>query len=177
MNDQQLGKREIEREHLGLFLDAYQLATGETFSDMYDAETQDFVCRDEAGRIVGIEITQLRFSPDERHMRRIYPSQAYEMEAWWRLLELMHQKDQKLPKGHWPQCDRKILVIMLVDVSIDAVTAGTETDRPDEDGFDEVWLADHTQAEAFGAVDLFAIVHPTLEGWFATGDRGQKPFG
>ena len=43
--------------------------------------------------------------------------------------------------------------------------------------FDEVWLADLTQVEAFGAVDLFAIVHPTLEGRFATGDRDQKPFG
>jgi hypothetical protein len=177
MIDLELGKREIEREHLELFLDAYQLATGETFSEMYDSETPDFIGRDEAGRIVGIEITQLRFSPDQRHMRRIYPPESHEMDAWWRLLELMHQKDQKLPKGHWLQCDRKILVIMLVDVSIDAVAAGTETGRPDEGGFDEVWLADHTQVEAFGAVDLFAILHPTLDGRFATGDCGQKPFG
>jgi hypothetical protein len=177
MSDLELGKREIEREHLGLFLDAYQLATGETFSEIYDSETPDFIGRDEAGRIVGIEIAQLRFSPDEKHMRRIDPPEPHDTDAWWRLLELMHQKDQKLQSGRWPQCERKILVIILVDAAIGAITAGTETDRPNEDGFDEVWLADYTQVEAFGAVDLFAIVHPKLEGRFATGDYGQKPFG
>jgi len=176
MSDRELGKRENEREHLALFIDAYRLATGEALLEMYDSETPDFIGQDEVGRIVGIEITQLRFSPDERHMHRIYPLDPYEMDAWWRLLQLMHQKHQKLSKGRWPQCDRKILVIMLVDVSMDAVATGTETDR-DGAGFDEVWLADHTQVEAFGAVDLFAIVHPMLEGRFATGDRGQKPFG
>jgi hypothetical protein len=92
----EIGKREIEREHLWLFLDAYQLATGETFSEMYDSETPDFIGRDEAGRTVGIEIAQLRFSPDERHMRRIEPPEPHDMDAWWRLLELMHDKDQKL---------------------------------------------------------------------------------
>jgi hypothetical protein len=144
---------------------------------MYDSETPDFIGRDATGRTVGIEITQLRFSPDERHMRRIEPPEPHDMDAWWRLLELMHQKDQKLTKGYWPHCDRKILAIVLVDTAIDALTTATETDRPSERGFDEVWHADHTQVEAFGAVDLFAIVHPTLEGRFATGDCGQKPFG
>jgi hypothetical protein len=177
MNDLELGKREIEREHLGLFLEAYQLATGETFSEMYDSETPDFIGRDEAARIVGIEIAQLRFSPDERHIRRIDPPGPRDTDAWWRLLELMHQKDQKLTSERWSQCERKILVIILIDAAIGAITTGTETDRPREDGFDEVWLADYTQGEAFGAVDLFAIVHPKLEGRFATGDYGQKPFG
>jgi hypothetical protein len=161
MSDLELGKREIEREHLVLFLDAYQFATSETFSDMKDGETPDFVGRDEAGQVVGVEITQLRFSPGERHTRRIEPPEPHDVDAWWRLLELMHQKDQKLTKGYRPHCDRKILVIMLVDAGIGALTAATETDRPNEHGFDEVWLADHTQVEAFGAVDLFAIVHPS----------------
>src|ERR1700733_15150147 len=122
----------MEREHLALFLGAYQLAARETFSEMDDSETPDFIGRDAAGRIVGIEITQLRFSPDEREMRRIYPREYPEMDAWWRLLELMHQKVQKLAKGHWPHCDRKILVIMFVDIAIGAVTAGAKTDKPDE---------------------------------------------
>jgi hypothetical protein len=108
----------------------------------------------------------------------IDPPEPHDTDAWWRLLELMHQKDQKLPSGRWFQCERRIiLVIILIDAAIGGVTAGTETDRPKEDGFDEVWLADYTQVEAFGGVDLFAIVHPKLEGRFATGDYGQKPFG
>jgi len=177
MNDWDLGKREIEREHLGLFLDAYERATGETFREMYDSETPDFIGRDDEGRVVGIEIVQLRFAPDERHMRRIFPPQPEDPDAWWRLLELLHKKDQTLTKGRWSECERKILVIVLVDASIEAVGLGTDTDTPDEEGFDEIWLADYTQVEAFGAVDLFAIVHPELKGHFATGDWGQKPYG
>ncbi len=61
--------------------------------------------------------------------------------------------------------------------SIEAVDLDTDTDTPDEGGFDEIWLADYTQVEAFGALDLFAIVHPELKGHFATGNWGQKPYG
>ena len=89
----------------------------------------------------------------------------------------MHKKDLTLKKGRWAECERKILVIILIDTSIDAVAAGSDTDIPDEEGFNEVWLADYTQVEAFGAVDLFAVVHAELEGHFATGDAGQKPYG
>jgi hypothetical protein len=73
MSDLEIGKREVERDHLSLFLEAYQLATGESFPEMYDSETLDFIGRDKMGRVVGIEITQLRFGPDERHIRRIDP--------------------------------------------------------------------------------------------------------
>jgi hypothetical protein len=66
MNDWELGKREIKREHLGLFLDAHEAATGESFLEMIDSETPDFIGRDALGRVVGIEITQLRFRPDVR---------------------------------------------------------------------------------------------------------------
>jgi len=172
-----LERREVEREHLRLFLDAYERATGETFPEMYDCETPDFMGRDDEGRAVGIELVQLRFAPDERHIRRIFPPEPHDSDAWWRLLELMHEKDLTLKKGHWHQCERKILVVVLVDTSIEAIATGTDTDTPREEGFDEVWLADYTQAEPFGAVDLFAGVHPELEGHFATGDRGQKPYG
>jgi hypothetical protein len=71
-----------------------------------------------------------------------------------------------LAKGRWSECERKILVIVLVNASIEAVGLGTDTDTPDEGGFDEIWLADYTQVEAFGAVDQVAIVHPVLKGHF-----------
>ena len=110
-------------------------------------------------------------------MRQIFPPEPEDPDAWWRLLELLHKKDQTLAKGRWSECERKILVIVLVDASIEAVGLGTDTDTPDEGGFDEICLADYTQVEAFGALDLFAIVHPELKGYFATGNWGQKPYG
>jgi hypothetical protein len=177
MSDSDLGKREIEREHLGLFLEAYEAATGEVFEALVDSETPDFVGRDERGKIVGIEITQLRFGPEDRHMRRIFPPGPFDADAWWRLLDLMHQKEQTLSKGRWHHCDRKILVILPLDCSLDAVVGGADTDTPEEDGFDEVWLVDHTQVEAFGGADLFPVVHPELEGEFDVASRDRKPFG
>jgi hypothetical protein len=175
--DSDLGKREVEREHLTLFRDAYETATGESFPELHDSETPDFIGRDIAGRRVGIEITQLRFSPDEQVSRRIGLVSDDASDTFWLLLGLLHQKGQKLIKGWWPQCERKILVVMAVDSPLHRITPGIETDRPDGDGFDEVWLADLTQVEAFGGVDIFALVHPRLEGLFSTGDWGQNPFG
>lgn len=76
VSDSELGKREEEREHLALFLNAYKAATGESFPELYDSETPDFIGFDVAGRTVGIEITQLSFAQDEQHMRRISPQAA-----------------------------------------------------------------------------------------------------
>jgi hypothetical protein len=174
MSDQEIGKQMVEQEHLDLFVDAYERATGETL-EVGRSETPDFIGEDDEGRTVGVELTQLRFTNDERDMRRALGPEPHD--AWWRLLELTQQKKELLTKGRWPECQRKILVVMLIDATIDEVAAETDTDRPEAGGFDEIWLADYSQVEAFRAVDLFAVAHPKLEGHFATGDQGQKPYG
>lgn len=173
MNDAEIGKREQEREHLTLFLSAYARIGGENFS-LFDSETPDFLGRDSEGRTVGIELTQLRFSPQERGGRSIFGRGLVDHDAYWKLLDLLNSKQRILAR--WPQCERRILVVMLIDTSLDELGA-FDTDRPAESCFTEIWLADYTQLDAFGAVDLFAVVHPTLSGHFATGNRGQKPFG
>src|SRR5262249_44923819 len=110
-----LGKREIKREHLALFIDAYEEATGETF-DLVDSETPDFIGRDRQGRVVGIEVTRFQFDPKDRWMRRTFGGgESFDEDAWWKLLGLLHQKDGKLAKGRWHLCERKILVVMLID--------------------------------------------------------------
>lgn len=179
MNDQQFAKRAREQEDLELFIEAHELATGEAFADLTGGETPDFTADDAEGRVVGVEITTFRFEQDARFFRRISASRLFDPEACSWLSDLVEKKSGTLTDGRWPNCDRKILVIMMVDISIvDIVAAaGLETHEPDEGGFDEIWLADRTQLDAFGAVDLFAVVHPTLQGHFATGNRGQKPYG
>lgn len=99
MSDHEIGKRKIEREHLELFLKAYKVATGEVFSDLDDCETPDFIGYDENERIVGIEITALRFAPDERHWRHIFTPGPDDIESWRRLLVLMQKKKGTLLKG------------------------------------------------------------------------------
>jgi hypothetical protein len=178
MGDSQFGKRLEEREHLDLFREAYELATGEALPHMEDSETPDFIGNDAQGCVLGIEVTKFRFEQDERVLRRAFAPGPGDFGACCRLLKLMHKKALTLAGGRWRDCERKILVVIMIDVSIaDIASGGAETDRPETGGFDEVWLVDSTQVDAFGAADLFALVHPTREGHFATGDRGQKPYG
>lgn len=42
---------------------------------------------------------------------------------------------------------------------------------------DEVWLADGTQIEIFGGINLFAAVHPTADGIYDVASRDCKPYG
>lgn len=177
MNDQEIGKREMERDHLGLFLSAYEKATGESF-ELVDNETPDFIGRDAEGRTVGIELTQLRFAPDVRFIRRTFEEddRGGVGDPYWELLALGHQKSSKLTKGLWPQCERKILVIMLIDCGLDEVKHYFDTDTPSPGGFDEVWLADHTLVDPFAGVDLYPLVHATLEG-LDVSSRDKKPYG
>ena len=93
------------------------------------------------------------------------------------ILVLMHKKDRTLPKGNWHRCKRKILVIVLVDTTIDAMVTGMETDRPEDGGFNEVWLADGTQIDIFGGMDLYAVMHPTADGIYDVASRDRKPYG
>ena len=60
--DWDIGKREIERDHLSYFLNLHRRATGEKIEIVAESETPDFIGRDADGNSVGIELTQLRFS-------------------------------------------------------------------------------------------------------------------
>lgn len=176
MSDWDIGKREIEREHLYRFLDSYTLATGEEIEIVAESETPDFIGRDADGNTVGIELTQVRFSPEERLGRRLFPPAPHDPDAFIKILVLMHKKGRTLGKGNWHLCKRKILVIVLIDADLDAM-AGMDTDQPEEGGFTEIWLADGTQIEIFGGMDLFPMVHPTATGVYDVASRDQKPWG
>jgi len=129
--DWDIGKREIERDHLGYFLDSHRRATGEEIEIVAESDTPDFIGRDADGNSVGIELTQVRFSPAERYMRRIFPPEAHDFDAFMEVLALMHKKDRTVRRGNWHLCKRRILVIVLIDTDLHAMATGTETDRPE----------------------------------------------
>ncbi len=88
-------------------------------------------------------------------------------------------EDEQADEGPWLECERKILSSSTrrVDCGLDEVRHYFDTDTPDGRGFDEVWLADHTLVEPFGGVDLYPLVHATLEGLFDVSSRDKKPYG
>ena len=141
--------------------------------------TPDFLARDEAGNLVGIEIVRLKFHPDAMFWRRTYDREDWidHNDAHWRIIEIPHDKESKLGKGSWPLCKRKILVIVLIDSTPEELAPNMETDKPTDSGFDEIWLADYNQVEPFGGVDLFPVAHHELEGVFDVASRDKKPYG
>lgn len=177
VSESDLGKREIEREHLGLFLDAYEAVTGETFY-LIDSETPDFIGHDQQRHIVGIEIARFQYDPDSQFVRRIFgTAESFDEDAWWKLLGLLHQKEEKLAKGRWHLCERKILVVMLIDCPLRQIAASFDADQPDGSGYDEIWLADCTLVDAYRGVDIFPLCHSTLKGTFDVASRDRKPYG
>lgn len=169
----------LEEEDLLYFLASYEAATGETFPEMASSETPDFIGRDVQGRIVGIELTKLKFDPGYMFWQRAIEKRewAEDEDAFWRILELLHAKTEKLSTGSWPECERKILVIQLVDYPLSELQHTIETDVPDGTGFSEVWLADYSIIDMYGGVDLFPVTHPELQGAFPVASTDKKPWG
>lgn len=178
MNSEQQ-KKETERVHLNHFLWAFRQVTAEEVFDIIDNETPDFIGRDTRGRRVGIELTRLKFDPRDMSHRRIIEGEEWadDEDVFWELLRLIDTKSRKLAAKSWSGCDRKILVIVLEDVPIESFVHTTDTDEPDDAGFDEIWLADATKLDAFYGFDLLPIVHSSLSGIFPVASKDRKPFG
>jgi hypothetical protein len=169
-------KKLMEEVALSHFLKAYRLATGEEFVDVEPSETPDFLARDSLGCTVGIELTQVKFPPSDMSWHRIMGEEwANDLDAFWRIVELLHVKEQKLPR--WPACERRLLVVQLGDIPLADLGAGIATDPPTEHGFTEVWLADFTMLDMFGGCDVHPIVHEHLSGPFKVASTDRKPYG
>jgi hypothetical protein len=179
MSDYERGKKMAEEMDLEVFLRAYALATGEVFVGAAASETPDFIGEDVEGNLVGIELTQLKFDPDHMFWRRTFDREEWvdHNDAHWRIIELIAKKSATLSRGGWPRCARRILVIQLIDSPPDELLPNLVTDRPNGTDFDEIWLADYTQLHVFGGVDLFPILHATLEGLFPVASEDRKPYG
>jgi hypothetical protein len=179
MSDNKRGKKTAEEMDLKVFLDAYTLATGEEFVGLAASETPDFIGEDREGNRVGIELTQLRFEPDYMFWRNTFDREEWadHRRADWTILHSIAKKSADLSRGGWPRCTRRMLVIQLVHYPLDELLPNLMTDRPNGINFDEIWLADFTQLHVFGGVDLFPIVHPTVEGLFPVASKDRKPYG
>jgi hypothetical protein len=66
---------------------------------------------------------------------------------------------------------------MLMDYPLEDMVVATVTDRPHPGGFDEVWLADGTQIGMYRALDIFPVVHQTLDGIFDVGQPRPEAVG
>ncbi len=169
MSDQEIGKKEVERMEVEPFLEAYEWVTREALVLIAYDENPDFIFERPNGEKVGIELTKLDCKAD---MDTYYEAQE---EAHYRIAI----KERARVSRYASRVNETILVLQLVDGSLDAIKTGFEGLQADfkEHGFCEIWIADYSGLEAFGDIELFGL-YP--ERWWGHHRRlwpHRKPFG
>ncbi len=181
MSDQEIGKKEVEREELYPFLDAYEWVVGEHLSLVECGESPDFICKRSDGSEIGIELTKITREPaiifgesvlDQKEEIDPYEAQEY-------IHYLIEKKEKARTARYITQVKENILVLQLVDGSIDTlkgVIDGLQDDFTDH-GFTEIWLADYSGLEAYGDIELFGLYPVRIWGYHQRPWPGRKPYG
>ncbi|MHC4462273.1 MAG: hypothetical protein ACYS6W_08105 [Planctomycetota bacterium] len=182
MSDQQMGKKEIEREALSYFIDAYKWVTGEQLIELCSDECPDFICARAAGQKVGVELTMVTMDPEsalwDRILDRKYEADA--QETLDRIFALIEKKDKARSTNYGNWADKTILVLQLCDCSIWSLRPFLSDDiREDFSGygFVEIWLADYTGIEAYRDIELFGLVPAKWWCYHQRQDPYRKPYG
>ena len=182
MSNQGLGKKECESIDLDYFFEAYQIAFGSSLELLQKGERPDFLCKRSSGKNIGIELTKIMRSPSDALADKILLHKE-SMEAYTafdKIGQCLEIKSQKVKDYHgYGQIDF-MLVLQLMDVSLDEISFILK-DTPREDyatsGFSEIWLADYTNIDAYGGVNLFGLCPETLWGYRPKASMSKKPYG
>jgi hypothetical protein len=180
VSDHELGKKIIEEEELNLFLEAYAGATDECLTLEARGERPDFLCRRPSGQRVGIELTRAMRAPDVAQGVLILSNDPFADAGSTldRIVGAIEHKDSKRSTGDWSCRDRTILVLQ-VDCPLSELAPRLEDYGPEEfaedHGFEEIWVSDQAELDAYGAVEVFCLYPEDLWGYYER-DRG-KPYG
>ena len=181
MSDQALGKKLAEEVELGLFLEAYELATHRALSAVQSSENPDFICSQSNGELTGLELTKVMRRHDIARWQRIYDRQN-EMMPYDMLMEiqtLIERKEEARRARYSARIAQTMLVLQLVDGSLNIL--GQFLDGLNEEfkdhGFAEIWLADYSGVEAYGDIELFGLFPGKWWGHHRRRWPDRKPYG
>lgn len=166
-------KAETEAEDFGLFANAYQHATGIELVIQGRPEPPDFECRRADGSLVGVELTQITWSPDDAMIHRIMEKHE-DMpldRAWDEAERLLLQKSNKLHK--FPT-DENILVLINCKTEFRPLKIGllsVPVMTYEGLGFTEVWLGDYTAVRegAHSAIEMQGLFPEELRVFVPSG--------
>lgn len=182
MSNQQMGKKENERNDLSYFIKAYKWVTGEQLTELGSCESPDFICARATGQEIGVELTEVRRGLWDALWDRILDRkyEADTQETLERIFELLEEKDKKRSRNYGNWADKTILVLQLCDCSLSSLQLFITDDMRKDFlgyGFIEVWLADYTEIEAYGDVELFGLVPAKWWGYHRRRNPYRKPYG
>jgi len=170
-----------EKEQFERFRSAYKRVTGEWLRRVRKSERPDYICTRPQGSFVGIEFTLITRDP-ERSFWDYTDSNIEFMHGADGVLaiqEAIMRKELKRLEPDWQLANSSILVLSTPDCPVAEMEFFLdESVRSDleENGFSEIWIADHTETEAYGTIELFGI---TPGKWWGRHGRPWtgKPFG
>lgn len=181
MSDQEIGKKEVEREELYPFLEAYEWVTGERLFLVESRESPDFVCKRSDNSEVGIELAKVTRDPEEIFWDEVVKGTP-QIDAY-AATEYMHylieKKERARSARYVSRVKDNILVLQLVDGSLDGIMwifDGLQADFTDH-GFSEIWLADYSEYEAYGDIELFGLYPEKWWGYHQRPWPERKPYG
>lgn len=179
--DQEELKKNKEYRTFQYFSEAYERITGKEFISIDPLERPDFLCKKENGKIVGVELTQVRRGhPEIFDWDRIINNREH-MEvddALEVIQQIVDEKENKRKEADWKYSDSSMLIIEFNDIPLDLIQKHFNRDMvPDiyQTGFCEIWIVDLTGLEAFGDVELFCLKPEHYAGYYPR--PFQKPYG
>lgn len=183
VSDQEIGKKELERGDLDYFLAEYRHVTGRVLEELSAAERPDFVCRDQKGQIVGVELTRVGNSPPDATDTRVFWGQN--SIALDTLLEQIYdavgRKSRSVLSPDWKTPDANILVLCLVSAVSPSLESWFSDDSLAHDfagyAFSEIWIADHSTVEAYSTPALYGLFPAEYWGAHPHSKTGEKPYG
>lgn len=182
MSDKELGKKMSEEECLLSFLGAYKEVVEEHLSYSFGRnERPDFICYRPDRTQVGVEL--VRVMRDPRNAQADYILDRIDFmdgeEAHEMLYNMIEKKEKKRRETDWDLPDNTILVLLFVDCPISSLYLLDDSLKHDFEsyGFDEIWIADYSCEEAYGAIDLFCLYPSEWWGYYERQGHSWKPYG
>lgn len=164
------------------FVDAYHAATGLILEEVgSDRGTQDFTCQRSDGKLVGIDFTELRRSPNDQFWQVIL-DRRYEMERWdavdelWRLLEQKSEKQKNYSTKY------NVVLVQNCDADFDLLCR-MALRVPYEDyrslALREIWLGDYRgiREGAHMSIELFDLYPKHIRVLVPRSGWDAKPYG
>lgn len=179
-NDKETEKKAKEEEALFLFLELYNDITGNNLELLESYERPDFICVLQNGNLVGVELTKVRRShPNDILFDKINKKQHFMSpdQALDKIQQLIISKDKARNNPDWKFSEATILILELVDIPLANIKHFlSEVFIPEIslNGFEEIWLVDFSEIQAYGSIEMFCLRSYTWKGYYSRGM--QKPY-
>lgn len=170
-------RRISEEDQIEQFVAAYHEVTGESLKLVRKRERPDFHCHRQSGADVGVEVTIVTRPPDESFFQdsldAVRTMDADDAAAM--ICAQIQRKEELRNSPGWFLSESCILLLSTPDCRLSDLDGHLFADDFQDNGFKEIWIADFTEMEEYGEIELFGLKPLTYWGHHRR-DRG-KPFG